>query len=132
MPLKVVLKPGEKAVINQAVILNGGEKAELVLENKARILRERDIMTEEQANSPAKRIYFVVQMLYMFPNNERFYQQKFNELVRDFVNAVPSSTPIILEIGKKVIGGDLYGALKKCQKLLRYEEKVLRHVKEQR
>src|SRR3546814_13581570 len=72
------------------VILNGGEKAELVLENKARILRERDIMTEEQANSPAKRIYFVVQMRYMFPDNERYYQQKFNELVRDFVNAVRS------------------------------------------
>src|SRR3546814_2137770 len=77
----------ERAVINQAVVLNGGEKAELVLENKARILRERDIMTEDQAKSPAKRIYFVVQMLYMFPDNERVHQQRFNELVRDFVNA---------------------------------------------
>ena len=62
MPLKIVLRAGEKIAINQAVILNGGEKAELVLENKASILRERDIMSSKEADSPAKRIYFLVQI----------------------------------------------------------------------
>ena len=76
MPLKLILKPGEKIVINQAVIENGGEKAQLVLQNKARVMRERDIMTEENADSPAKRIYFLVQMLYLFPDKNRVYQQR--------------------------------------------------------
>ena len=48
MPLKLILKPGERVIINQAVVLNGGEKTELVLQNKASVLRERDIMTEEK------------------------------------------------------------------------------------
>ena len=128
MPLKIVLKPGEKVVINQAVVLNGGEKAELILQNKASVLRERDIFTEEQANSPAKRIYFAIQMMYMFPEKERQYQEKFNVLVKDFLEAVPSSMPIIFELGKKVIAGDFYKAMRNCRKLLRYEEEVLKNV----
>lgn len=131
MPLKLILKPNEKVVINQAVIVNGGEKSEIILENKASVLRERDIMPEEQADSPAKRIYFVAQMMYMFPTNTRFYHDKFNELAKDFVNAVPSSTPIVLEIGEGIIRGNLYGALKKCRKLMRYEEEVLSNVTKQ-
>ena len=128
MPLKLILKPGEKVVINQAVVLNGGDKTELILQNKASVLRERDIMTEENADSPAKRIYFVVQMMYMFSDKERQYQANFNELVTSFIEAVPSSTPIVLDIGRKVIEGNLYGAMKACKKLMRYEEEVLKHV----
>ena len=128
MPLKLLLKPGEKVVINQAVVLNGGDKTELILQNKASVLRERDIMTEENADSPAKRIYFVVQMMYMFSDKERQYQANFNELVTSFIEAVPSSTPILLDIGRKVIEGNLYGAMKDCKKLMRYEEEVLKHV----
>ena len=112
MPLKLILKPGEKVVINQAVVLNGGDKTELILQNKASVLRERDIMTEENADSPSKRIYFVVQMMYMFSDKERLYQANFNELVTSFIEAVPSSTPILLDIGRKVIEGNLYGAMK--------------------
>ena len=108
--------------------MNGGEKSELVLQNKASVLRERDIMTEEGADSPAKRIYFAIQMMYMFPDRERHHQGKFNELVRSFIEAVPSSTPILLDIGRKVIEGNLYGAMKTCKKLMRYEEEVLKHV----
>ena len=128
MPLKLILKPGEKVVINQAVVLNGGDKTELILQNKASVLRERDIMTEENADSPAKRIYFVVQMMYMFSDKERQYQANFNELVTSFIEAVSSSTPILLDIGRKVIEGNLYGAMKACKKLMRYEEEVLKHV----
>ena len=131
MPLKIVLKPGEKTVINQAVILHGGAKAELIVQNKASVLRERDIMTEKGADSPAKRIYFVVQMLYMFPEKDQEYQRRFQNLVKDFVNAVPSATPLILDIGKQIVVGDVYGALKMCRKLMAYEEEVLKHATQQ-
>lgn len=127
MPLKIVLKPGEKTVINQAVIQNGGEKAELIVQNKASILRERDIMTEAEADTPAKKIYFVVQLLYMFPDKEQQHQDKFSRLVKQFVNAVPSATPLVLDIGKQIVVGDVYGALKLCRKLIKYENEVLKH-----
>ncbi len=128
MALKLVLKPGEKIVINQAVIVNGGDKAELVLENKARVLREKDIMTEGDANSPAKRIYFLIQLLYLFPEQARTYQKKFNEYLRDFIEAVPSSMPIAMELGENVLRNNYYAALKSCRKLISYEQEVLKNV----
>ena len=130
MPLKIVLKPNEKIVINQAVIANGPERTELLIENKANVLRQRDILTEEGADTPARRVYFAVQMLYMFPESARHYQTLFNRLVRDFVSAVPSSTEVALELAQKVMAGDLYAALRVCRKLVKYEEKVLQHVRQ--
>ena len=69
-------------------------------------------------------------MMYMFPEKERQYQEKFNVLVKDFLEAVPSSMPIVFELGKKVIAGDFYKAMRNCRKLLRYEEEVLKNVAE--
>jgi flagellar protein FlbT len=124
MGLKLVLKPGEKVVINQAVIVNAGEKAELVLENPARVLRQKDIMTEGAADSPAKRVYFLMQMLYLFPERERHYQGKFNDHLRDFVRAVPSSTSIVVDMAQHIMQGNYYAALKVCRKLIAYEAEV--------
>jgi flagellar protein FlbT len=65
MPLKLSLKPGEKLVINGAVVENGDRRATLVLQNKASVLREKDIMQQADANTPARRIYFPVMMMYL-------------------------------------------------------------------
>lgn len=127
MPLKIVLKPGEKIIVNQAVIENGGEKAQLILQNRAVVLRERDIMTEAKATSPARRIYFTVQMIYLFPEKERVHQENFNELLRDFVHAVPSAAPIAAEIAECLVEGNQYAALKRCRRLMEYEQEVLKH-----
>ena len=53
MPLKLSLKPGEKFVCNGAVLTNGERRVSLVIENKASILRDRDIMQADQATTPA-------------------------------------------------------------------------------
>ena len=59
MPLRLKLKPQEKIVIGNTVIENGSKSATFLIHSKSIILREKDIMQEEQANSPAKRIYYV-------------------------------------------------------------------------
>ena len=65
MPLKLSLKPGEKFVLNGAVVQNGDRRGVLILQNKASVLREKDIMQPEDVNSPAKRVYFPVMMMYL-------------------------------------------------------------------
>ena len=76
MPLKLSLKPGEKFVLNGAVVQNGDRRGVLVLQNKASVLREKDIMQEEEANTPARRIYFPVMMMYLDePNADRYYDE---------------------------------------------------------
>src|SRR6202789_4626121 len=67
MPLKLSLKPGEKFVLNGAVLTNGDKRTSLVIQNKAALLRERDIMQPEDADTPARRIYFPIMMMYLEP-----------------------------------------------------------------
>ena len=65
MPLKLSLKPGEKFVLNGAVVQNGDRRGVLILQNKASVLREKDIMQEDEVTSPARRIYFPVMIIYL-------------------------------------------------------------------
>ena len=51
MPLKLSLKPGEKLVLNGAVLTNGDKRASLIIQNKACLLRERDILQQLVAAS---------------------------------------------------------------------------------
>ena len=71
MPLKLSLKPGEKFVLNGAVVQNGDRRGVLVLQNKASVLREKDIMQEEEVTSPSRRIYFPVMMMYLDEEHAR-------------------------------------------------------------
>ena len=45
MGLKITLKPGERMIIGGAVITNGGQKSNFIVENKVPILRDKDILS---------------------------------------------------------------------------------------
>src|SRR6202789_3620654 len=77
MPLKLSLKPGEKFVLNGAVVQNGDRRSALLLQNKASVLREKDIMQVEDAKTPSRRIYFPVMMMYLDQGGWERYQNEF-------------------------------------------------------
>src|SRR5205814_1697458 len=64
MALKVELKPGERILIGDCVVTNADQRTRLLIDGSAPILREKDILTAERADSPAKRIYLAVQLMY--------------------------------------------------------------------
>lgn len=125
MALKIALKPNEKIIIAGAVITNGGSGTTLLVENNVPILREKDILTEANANSPAHRIYFVVQLMYLDEINIAQYHQTYWILVRDFLKALPSSIGMIRSISTHILGGQYYKALKLIKKLIQYEKTLL-------
>jgi flagellar biosynthesis repressor protein FlbT len=125
MSLKISLKPHERLIIAGAVIINGNTTANLIVENNVPILRKKDIMREADAASPARRIYFVVQMMYLDLENRVSYQGKYSDLVRDFLKAAPSSRLIIDEINEDVMEERYYPALKAAAKLIKLEEEIL-------
>lgn len=129
MALKLTLKPEEKVIVNGAVIANGGAKTTLSIENSAIILRQKDILTEEQANTPAKRIYFCLQLAYLDSDHERDYLEKANLLVRDFIEAAPTGEvrDILEQVGTDVSERNYFKALKQLKKLVAYEEKRLNY-----
>lgn len=121
MPLKINLKPFEKIIINQAVISNGPERTELVIHNPAHILRKKDILLEEDLNCLSKKIYFVVQLMYLFPQNLAHHQTDFNVLMQEFNKAYPDSHALLVSIQDDVAHDQHYHALQKCKKLIANE-----------
>ena len=126
MALRITLKPQEKMIVGAAVITSAnGSGCNLIIENKVPILRQKDIMSENDANSPCRRIYFVVQLMYIDEENLILHQKTYWKLVKDLVEAVPSTVAIIDQISEKIVSGQYYQALKLAQKLCEYEQEVL-------
>ena len=88
MPLKLSLKPGEKFVLNGAVLTNGDKRTSLVIQNKACVLREKDIMQVEEANTPARRIYFPIMMMYLDADTADTYYSQFALRMTEFMKAM--------------------------------------------
>lgn len=125
MPLKVVLKAGEKIIINGAVIENVGGPIRMLILNQAAVLRERDIVTETEAVTPASRIYFAVQNLYLFPGRESTYRPVALQFLADYVAAAPSAKPIADAVVAEIEAGNLYNALRAVRDLVAHEGSVI-------
>lgn len=127
MALKVELKPHERIIIGTVVIRADEQRTRLFIEGEAPILREKDILTAKTANSPAKRIYLAVQLMYLDGDVTKHHEIYFT-LVREFLDAVPSSGGVVAEINNRILSGDLYKALKAAKRLIDYESELLNHV----
>ena len=125
MALKVELKPHERIIIGSCVITNTEQRTRLLIDGEnIPILREKDILTPETADTPAKLIYLAVQLMYIAPDPQANHGTYFN-LLREIVTVMPSAWPIIEEINNYILSGDLYLALKEARKLIAYEAKLL-------
>ena len=126
MVLKLNLKAHEKCIIGGAAVQNGNKIASLTIANQTTILREKHIMTEEKADTLAKQIYFVVQLIYMDGgiDNSRQNHKIFFKLIREFIDLDPGSIglDIIGEIGQLILDGADYQALAQGRKLIEYEK----------
>jgi flagellar protein FlbT len=125
MALKVELKPHERIIIGNCVITNTDQRARLLIDgDKIPILREKDILTPETADTPAKLLYLAVQLMYISPEPEANHATYFN-LLRDVVTTAPSMWPLIENINTNILNGELYHALKEAKKLVAYEATLL-------
>jgi flagellar protein FlbT len=125
MALKVELKPHERIIVGACVITNTDQRARLLIDgDKIPILREKDILTPETADTPAKLIYLAVQLMYLSPDPMVHHPTYFS-LVRGILATMPSAWPFIEEINNLILNGDLYHALKEAKKLISHEEKLI-------
>ena len=126
MALKVELKPDERIIIGNAVIRNGDHRTRFFIEGDAPILREKDIPTPKTAETPAKKIYLAVQLMYL-RGDLTSHNEVYFPLVRDFLQAAPSAMPLIAEVNNRILSGDLYKALRSAKKLVAYEQELMDH-----
>lgn len=129
MALKITLKPDERMIIGGAVVTNGnGTGCDLLVDNKVPILRQKDILNEDQANSPCRKIYFIIQLMYIDEENLPAYNNTYWNLVRDVVQAAPSTTALIDVISEHILNKRYYQALKATKSLIDYEQEVISRV----
>lgn len=129
MALKITLKPGERMILGGAVLTNGSpSSSDLIIENKTPILRQKDILTEEKATSPCRRIYYAIQLMYIDENNLATYHKTYWELIGDLVRAAPSTLSLIDSINEHILQRRYYQALKLTKKLIEYETEAIERV----
>lgn len=123
MPLKIELRPHESIIVGEALITNENSRTRFYIDGDVPILREKFILREKEANTPAKRVYFIVQQMYLTHGNKEL-QQLFIDYVRDLQTAAPSLRPFVTPVGEAVIVGDFYSAIKHAAKLVEQETSV--------
>ena len=124
VPLRVELKPFERIVIGETVLVNSGTRTSFLIDGDAPILRERDTVTPENANTPAKRLYLCVQTMYL-KNDIPRYRTTYQGLMRDFRATSPGDRLAADAINEHVVAGTLYKALKEIRKLMKREDALL-------
>lgn len=126
MPLKIELKPNERLILGNALITNDHERTRLFIDGNVPILREKYVLTEDQADTPCKRVYFVLQKMYLSSDPKILHPEYFS-YVNDLLTAAPSFTPEIDLINNDILGGDYYGALKKMMVVIDKEAEILKN-----
>jgi flagellar protein FlbT len=125
MALRLTLKPNERVIIGGAVIRNGDNRVEFLIENEIPILRESDILSPTAVRTPCERIYLALQLIYVDPDRVSQHRATFRALVSDVRQAAPSTNPYLEKIEGLVEAGSLYQAIKTAQSLLKYERKLM-------
>ncbi|HZH27272.1 MAG TPA: flagellar biosynthesis repressor FlbT [Azospirillaceae bacterium] len=128
MPLRIKLRADEKVIINGALI-SARQNTALIVHNHVSLLRERQILPPDMANTPARRIYFAIQCAYVAaPEEQQQYRDLADRYVADFKGATSSQRIQVLldEILEFVSAERYYEALRGAQEVVRYEDFVLK------
>ena len=125
--LVLELRQGETMIVNAAHI-RFRTKTRIELTAKARFLFGKQIMPPDQADSPARRIYFALQTAYIGTDDERCGGLNVaRALIDDFKLATTSA--LAKEILDRALCAaetdDCYQALKLARRIIRHEDPVL-------
>jgi flagellar protein FlbT len=125
--LVLELRQGEMMIINGAPI-RFRTKSRIELTAKARFLFGKQIMAPDEANSPARRIYFALQSAYIGSDEERANGLiAARELIAVFKQATTSALAcdILDRALTAAITDDCYQALKLARRIIRHEDAIL-------
>ncbi|MCF8495946.1 MAG: flagellar biosynthesis repressor FlbT [Alphaproteobacteria bacterium] len=127
MALVIDLKPGEKILIGDAVITNDRQRTRLHIAGDSAIMREKDILQEQQANTPCKKIYFLIQCMYL-SRRPMEYHKKYFEIVKEIQKAAPSTSFFFMQINDQILSESYYKALRLARDLIDHEKELMQNV----
>lgn len=126
--LVLKLGPNERVLINGAVIENGDRRSRLaVITPNAHILRLRDAIHPEQANTPVRRVCYITQLVLSGdaePETARLQILRGIEQLSQVLTD-PDSRTLLSQATAAILGDQHYAALKALRGLLPREERLL-------
>jgi flagellar protein FlbT len=126
--LVLKLSPGERVLINGAVIENGDRRSRLsVVSPNAHILRLRDAIHPETVNTPVRRVAYMAQLVLSGDAEEAAVRPQLLRGIEQLSQVLtdPDSRAMLAEAGASVIEGQVYRALKALRALLPREARLL-------
>lgn len=126
MPLKLSLKPGEAVVVNGAVLRNGERRGTMLLENHARVLREKDVLHVDKVETPAQRSYFAVMQAYLTGQTDGTVYDQVASALSNALQTLDTKeqAETIVDISRACATGETYQALSLCRKYMKAEAAI--------
>lgn len=123
---KVTMKPNERIYINGAVI-KFDRKVSIEFLNDIQFLLESHVLQAEDAITPLKRLYFVIQLHLMDPNNNEEAMKLFNAQLRQLFSVFQDSFMLneLKDIDRKVKETRYHDAMKTLRSLYPVEQRLL-------
>ncbi len=124
--MRLYLRANEKIFINGAV-LRVDRKVSIELLNDATFLLENHVLQKEDANTPMKQLYFVVQMLLMEPGSPKEPMMLFKQMVTNLLETLQNQELLagVKQADVEVSTDKTFAALKTIRNLFPVEEGVL-------
>ena len=124
--LKISLKPNEKIYINGAVV-RVDRKVTIELMNDVQFLLESHVIQADQASTPLRQLYFIVQIMLINPagaaDARDMFRRSLPMLIASFDNQDICNS--LKQIDRMVGEDDIYEALKAIRALYPLERKAL-------
>ena len=125
MPLSVEVKPGERIRLGE-YDLTITERTRLIFHTESvPFLREKDMLAPDAANTPAKRLYLTVQLMYL-SKDPHLYEERCLTLLDKVLGVLPSATQHVESIKGYIAQDQMFKALKDIKNLIDQEHIYLR------
>lgn len=129
--LRISLRAGERIFVNGAV-LKVDRKTTLEFLNDVTFLLESHVMQAEQAKTPMRQLYFIVQMMLMDPNSIQAAMALFERAHPAMLKTYSNRDIIdgLLEVEELIGRGRNFEALKRVRSMIPLEDQILGEVSE--
>ncbi len=124
--MHISLRAGEKLYINGAV-LRVDRKVSLELLNDATFLLEAHVMRVEEATTPLRQLYFIVQVILMNPGDAAAAHEMFDESIRRTIESFEYEDVVngLKNVAQLVQMNRIFEALKAIRSLFPIEANII-------
>jgi flagellar protein FlbT len=124
--LKLHLKANERLYINGAVF-KVDRKVAIELMNDVVFLLESHVLQQEQATTPLRQLYFVVQAMLIEPRTEALARQIYEQQHKGLIEAFKNQDVLegLVEVRQLIERSKVFDALKRIRSLFQIEDQLL-------